>query len=298
MGIFHGLALAACILRESLPSSPVQRSESPSIALGDQVIQNAMDGGGMVDGRTAGGYLFHTVRISHALAGSTRCLDLGCCTGQQLLQVAAVNPQIEFIGVDQSPRLLARASEIAVSRGVHNVQWLHDDITTLAQVPDGSVDAVISSMTLNDLAHCDALRACLQSIRRVLSRDREICIYIEDFLRLKSARTIETLADMVTTKKDDPFRRLYVTALHSAFSYSELGSLIQAELPGVEVFTTRPLPFLVVMRTPERGRLDTVVAKRLLALIAQLDQTQKGDFNALGRLFALGGMSADPLQKS
>ena len=111
-------------------------------ALGQTGIAQAMEQGGAVDGPTAGGYLYHSARICRVIAGSKICVDFGCGTGAQLLQVAQLNPSIKFIGVDCESKLLTLGKANAEKLGVKNVEWLMDDITSPTCLADRQIDAL------------------------------------------------------------------------------------------------------------------------------------------------------------
>lgn len=294
MKFFDATSSAFAVARELLPDPPLPRGSPPTQVLGEDIIVAAMRDGGLVDGRTAGGYLFNSAHITHALSGCRTCIDLGCCTGQQLLQVAMLNPRVTFIGVDQSRTLLDVAAEFAARAGVTNVQYVQDDITKLETLPDGCTDAVISSMTLNDLPDLGALSNCFAAIQRVLARRVPRVVYVEDFLRMKSSRTIDFLTDMLGRSRSDPFSRLYATALHSAFSLQELRDCASRHFTDIEIYATRPLPFLAVMRTPARQPSDPAVAALLNRERGKLSPTQHRDLVSLNLMFSLGGMKGNP----
>lgn len=91
--------------------------------------------------------------IPLALEGCT-VLDLGCGTGQDVYVCSKlVGPTGKVIGVDMNEDQLAVAkkyqSEIAQKWGYDNVEFIHGYIEDLSQVPDNSVDVVISNCVIN-----------------------------------------------------------------------------------------------------------------------------------------------------
>ena len=200
-------AIAALMAREALGRRQQPRGLPPGERLDDAQTLTAMRGDGSADGRTAAGYLYHSARLTQVLAGRQRCVDLGCGSGVQLLQVAALNPTVSFIGVDRSPLLLAAARADAARLGLANVSLVEDDLTRLASFGDASVDAVIGTMSLHCLPDRAALRACLQHMARIGTPD--MAVYLEDFARLKSPRSIDYFLSRHAPVRPDAFAALY-----------------------------------------------------------------------------------------
>ena len=83
-----------------------ERGPSPSNRMSPLRIKEALENGGAADGRFASGYLFHTANITQVITGAKNCLDIGAAPGCQMLEVAVMNPEIQFIGVDTNETLL------------------------------------------------------------------------------------------------------------------------------------------------------------------------------------------------
>jgi len=115
-------------------------------------------------------YLFNTAHISQVIQGCNKVLDLGCGPATQLAQIAQVNPQTEFIGIDLSDRMLENARNYCKELGVNNVTFKKDDISVLKTISDGSMDAVISTLALHHLPKDELLRSCFEQIKRVLKK--------------------------------------------------------------------------------------------------------------------------------
>ena len=284
-------AIAALMAREALGRRQQPRGLPPGERLDDAQILLAMRGDGRADGRTAAGYLYHSARMTQVLAGRARCLDLGCGSGVQLMQVAALNPGVSFIGVDRSPLLLAAARADAARLGLANVSLVEDDITRLAGFGDASVDAIISTMTLHCLPDRAALRACLQHMARVGTAD--MAVYLEDFARLKSPRSIDYFLNRHAPAVPDAFAALYRASLESAFTLHELKTELGRALPRAAIHTTSPVRFLMVAHT---GCTPLTPAQRAAfrARRSALAPAQLADLDALRRAVALGDWGGDP----
>lgn len=64
-----------------------------------------------------------------------RYLDLGCGQGFNLIQMAALHPQAEFVGVDFMPEHVANAKRLAADASISNVTFIEADFTRLAKDP-------------------------------------------------------------------------------------------------------------------------------------------------------------------
>lgn len=284
-------AIASLIAREALGRRQQSRGVPPPARLRDAEILAAMTGGGRVDGRTAAGYLYHSARITQVLAGRRRCLDLGCGSGVQLLQVAAANPEVMFVGIDRSPLLLKAARADAARLGLGNVSFVEDDITRLASIADAGADAVMATMSLHCLPDRGALRACLQ--RMVRAGTADMAVYLEDFARLKSPRSIDYFLSRHAPTQPDAFAALYRASLESAFTLDELKTEIGRALPRAAIHATSPVRFLLVAHTP-CAPLTSAQRAWFRARRAALKPWQIADLDALRRAFALGEWGGDP----
>jgi SAM-dependent methyltransferase len=252
-----------------------------------------MQGGGRVDGRTAAGYLYQSAGISRSIRGARTCVDLGCGTGVQLLQLAAVNPRIHFTGVDHCEAMLDVAARTADALGLANLSWVRDDIIHPKHLGAGSFDAVVSTMSLHHLPDLESLERCLHSARSLLSPRG--AVYLEDFARLKSPRSVEFFihrgTDRTLVNPHDPFSTLYRCSLEAAFTRRELQQATRV-LSAARLHATFPVSFLCVISTPDRG-LDADTRSALLTLRAGLTTQQARDLADLMRAFAWGGFLRD-----
>ncbi|MDR2492478.1 MAG: methyltransferase domain-containing protein [Coriobacteriales bacterium] len=95
-----------------------------------------------------------------------RVLDLGCGTGDDVAQAAALVGEAGHVfGLDKSLEMLQRAVENAAVRELANVSFLEGAIESIP-LADGSIDVVISNCVIN-LSH--SRPAALREARRVLA---------------------------------------------------------------------------------------------------------------------------------
>lgn len=283
--------MARMFVRELVGRRRQPRGPTPTTALGSEGVLAAMEDGGEVDGRTAAGYLYHSARISQVLVGHHRCIDVGCGNGMQLLQLAALNPAVHFTGVDPSPRMIAAASARAAALDLRNVDFMVNDVDGLLAAGRGPWDAAISTMTLHDLPDPAALDRALQAL--TTAAGREAAIYIEDFARLKSLRSVEFFVGLDAPPVPDRFTALYRCSLLAAFTHDELAAAAARRLPRARLHATFLVPFLCVIKT-EDGPLPATLRRRLRAMRAALPPAQRRNLDDLRRFFALGGLGNDP----
>lgn len=285
--------MARMFARELLARKRIARGPTPGATLGADGILAAMEDGGEVDGRTAAGYLYHSARISQVLAGRRHCVDVGCGTAMQLLQVAALNPDIRFTGIDPSPVMLGRAQARATALGIGNVAFECGDFASLLREGHGRFDAAITTMTLHHLPDTDALDEALHALA-VAAGDGG-AVYVEDFARLKTRASIEFFVGLNAPAVPDRFSALYRCSLGAAFTVDELRAAVARRLPGARLYSTFVVPFLNVVKTAD-GSLAAETRIRLEALCAALPPAGRRDLDDLRRFFALGGLRNDPFE--
>ncbi|RLA40407.1 MAG: class I SAM-dependent methyltransferase, partial [Gammaproteobacteria bacterium] len=188
------LSILPTLIREQLVSPQFPREPEPDLVMeGDEQVR-AYSEAGRIDGVMSASYLFNSARISSTIAGCKRVLDLGCGPATQLAQVAQLNSDIFFVGVDLSKELLLSAQAHIAAQSLTNVELMEGDITSLRQIKDQSFDAVISTMALHHLPTHGHLDSCFAEVSRTLQPDG--ALYLIDFSRLKSLKSILFFAYM------------------------------------------------------------------------------------------------------
>ncbi len=288
------LAFLPVIFREVLGKRTLPREPEPDLVMQDEEQVQAYSLAGRIDGVMSAAYLFHSGQASSVIHGARRVIDLGCGPGTQLAQIASLNPESEFIGIDLSPTMLESARDHIAACGLQNVSFSEGDITHLSQIDDHSVDAVMSMMTLHHLPTREHLTACFREISRVLKPGG--AVYLTDFGRMKSLKSVIQFAYMNADKQPHIFSLDYEHSLRAAFLYEEFVETGGKYLPdSVRPYSTFIVPLLVILRTPPRS------IPRDLA--AQLDQFRKAlprryrrDLEDLRLFFRQGGLAADPFR--
>jgi SAM-dependent methyltransferase len=99
------------------------------------------------------------------LGSARRVLEIGCGTGNLILLVKRMDPQLEVTGLDPDPKALARAARKAHRAGL--ALQLDRGFADQLPYPDGSFDRVLSSLMFHHL-DADQRVASLREVRRVL----------------------------------------------------------------------------------------------------------------------------------
>lgn len=286
------LALIPTILRELVVSRTLLREPEPDLVMDDPEQVEAFSVAGRIDGVMAAAYQFHSARISQVIQGCNNVIDLGCGPATQLCQVAQINPEIQFTGVDLSPNMLAKAEQYAQTLNLKNVTFRVGDVTTLEGFSNHSIDAVISTMTLHHLPTRQHLEDCFIAINRVLKPRG--ALYLTDFGRLKSLKSVIFFASMNAHYQPDIFTLDYERSLRAAFLKEDFEVLLTQYLPkNAELISTFKVPFLIIIKTEDqplpRDKYDQIHAMRSL-LMPRYNQ----DLDSLRLFFRLSGLKNDP----
>lgn len=102
-------------------------------------------------------------RALAAVPAGGRVVDVGAGTGTLAIALAAARPDVEVVGIDGDPEVLAVARS---KQGAEAVRWQVGLAGELA-LPDASADAVVLSLVLHHLAP-DAKRRALADVARLL----------------------------------------------------------------------------------------------------------------------------------
>ena len=281
------------LFREAFGKNRFKREPEPDLIMEDENQVAAFAEAGRIDGVMSATYLFNTARISQVIQGCNKVLDLGCGPATQLAQVAQVNPQTKFFGVDMSERMLKNAKIYCNELGVDNVSFKKDDISVLETIADCSMDGVISTLALHHLQNEKLLRTCFKQIKRVLKKDG--ALYLVDLSRLKSLYSILFFAYMNKDYQPAVFSLDYERSLRAAFSAQEINSLATEIFiaDNVSVYSTFLIPVLTIIKTEDK-ELPLEVSEEILRLLKNLPKQYRHDLNDIRFFFKLGGLKNDP----
>lgn len=285
------VSLLITLLREMFGKEELQREPEP-MEMNDSNQVIAFSEGGRIDGVMSAAYLFHTARISQVIQGCSTVIDLGCGPATQLAQIAGLNPETQFIGIDLSEEMLNGAKKHVQDLGLDNIEFRIGDITNLPGIPSDFADGVISTMALHHLPTNNSLRCCFSETDRILSRNG--AVYITDFSRLKLLKSVIYFAYKNRENQPYLFSLDYERSLRAAFSYQDLKGNAQEILPcHIEVFSTFKVPILTVCKSQDK-QLSEEFLRKLDNLRSQLPRQYKKDLDNLRLFFRLGGLKNDP----
>lgn len=286
------LSLIPTILREKMSTRQVPREPEPSLVMDEPESVSGFTDSGRVDGIMSAAYLFHSARISAVITGRSKIVDLGCGPATQLAQVARLNPEARFLGVDMSSAMLSEAEDHIRAERLTNVELAHGDICALTKTGPSSVDAVMSTMALHHLPTIETLQQCFSEIRRILKPGG--AVYLADFGRLKRLESMRYFAYMNEAHQPPAFSLDYERSLKAAFLRSDFVQLCQTELPfDVSVVSPMGIPVLVIMKTPDRG-VSSDTARNLRKMRCDLPSKYRRELDDMRALFWMSGLRNDP----
>lgn len=270
--------------RQSLPRVP-----EPEMVMEDPAQIEAFLACGREDGLLAPIYLYHALQCAPVIGPGDTVLDLACGPANQLVQMARLQPQAHFIGMDISSGMLTQAQATLQRCGVENVELRAGDMTRLDDVADAGVDAVVGTLCLHHLADTCALHQTLRAVRRVLKPGGGL--YLADFGRLKRERTQHFFAHDRAELQSPQFTADFLHSLRAAFSVEELGQALGAFGDEVRLHRTALAPFMVIVRNTRARCRALDCQPRARALFASLTADQRRYFRALAGWFRAGGLA-------
>jgi SAM-dependent methyltransferase len=239
-------------------------------------------------------YLFHCAQICQVLRPGDRVLDLACGPANQLCQVARLNPDCTFTGIDLSAEMLVKAGQLVADQQIGNVDFVEGSITDLSRFENGSFDAVMSTMALHHLPDSTSLEQTFTETARVLRQDGGL--YFADFGRLKRPDSIDYFANQYRDRQPKLFTLDYFNSLHAAFTLDEFRTACAGAFgTRAHVLSTWTVPFMVVSKSHKRRDLPPTLIGALHGIRDALPDFHKKDLADMRTFFSLGGVSSPML---
>ncbi|MGP1628427.1 MAG: methyltransferase domain-containing protein, partial [Giesbergeria sp.] len=94
------------LLRERFSWHLPPRVPEPDLVMESTAQTASFSEAGDANGVLAFLYLYNALQITSLLQPGNRVLDLACGPAHQLAQIAGLNPEVQFIGIDASPAML------------------------------------------------------------------------------------------------------------------------------------------------------------------------------------------------
>ena len=287
------LSMLPTLIRENIVSRTLPREPEPDLVMDTPENVEAFVDAGRIDGVMSASYLFQSARVTQLIQGCQRVVDLGCGPATQLAQIAELNPDIQFIGVDLSEKMLEEGHRHIRKLGLSNVEFQLNSMTQVTGIPDASADAVISTLALHHLPTFEDLRRTFQEVRRILKNGGQI--YLVDLGRLKSLKSVLYFAYMNRKHQPHLFSLDYERSLRAAFLLDDFKQLAAEELtPQAHVYKTFALPVLLLVTTPDQPLRDSALRERLKNMRRALPAKYRVQLDDIRLLFKLDGLPNDP----
>jgi arsenite methyltransferase len=283
------LGLLQTIMREATTRERAARVPEPDLVMNDPKQVADYIRAGREAGIMSPTYIFHCAHMCEVVIPGDSVLDLACGPATQLGMLARLNPDARFVGIDLSEEMLDRARRHIAELTLDNVEVRPGDITALDGIGDGTVDAVVSTMSLHHLPSFEQLDATFAEARRVLKPGGGV--YLADFGHLNSERSIRYFAYQHEEQQPELFTLDYLNSLRAAFDFDDFRNLVDRHFPeGIQLFSTFVCPFMVAIKS-DRRNMDTCGARKALRTISEtLAAPQQRDLKDLITFFRLGGL--------
>lgn len=286
------LSVLKVLLKEMISRPQVSRANEPSLVMDDPAQVDEYTQAGLEGGVMAPVYLFHCAQVCEVIRPGDRVLDLACGPANQLAQIARLNPDCQFVGLDLSSEMLGKAEKLAASQKLANTTFTEGSITDLKQFRDSSFDAVMSTMALHHLPNVAALDRTFEEAARVLKRGGGL--YLADFGRLKRKDSIDYFAYQYKDRQPPLFTLDYLHSLHAAFALDDFKNACEKSFASrASVLSTWCVPYMVVTKTPPRRDIPRELAGALRTLRDALPEYHKDDLADLVTFFRLGGLRSE-----
>lgn len=284
-----GSAMLAHMLLERFSRQLQPRVPEPDLVMDDPAQIAAFQACGRREGVLGPVYFYHAVQALPAILPGDRVLDLACGPANQLAEMADLNPDTEFVGVDMAPHMLEQARDTLDRHGLRNVQLALADIRRLDDFNDASFDVVTCTLSLHHMPDTRALGQALREAARVLRPGGGV--FLADFGRLRRRATQHYFAHDRAAEQTPQFTQDYLNSLRAAFSQDELEAAAVPLPAGLTWHRTALAPFLLMAR---RARQDGTVgpaAERARRRYRQMSEAQQRDVMALSGWFQASGLA-------
>jgi len=284
------------LMKEFASSDQIARTNEHTLVMDDPQQVREYTLAGIEGGVMAPVYLFHCAQVCQVIRPGDRVLDLACGPANQLAQIARLNPDCHFVGLDLSHEMLDRGRALTQAQQLANITFVDGSMTDLSQFKDNSFDAVMSTMALHHLPDEKCLNQTFAEAARVLTKDGGM--YLADFGRLKRKDSIDYFANQYGDRQPPLFTLDYLNSLHAAFSLKNFQTACRQNLGNrASVLSTFCVPYMVVVRTPSRRELPEPLRLSLLRLRDALPEHHKIDLANLRTFFRLGGVPSTVFEK-
>jgi ubiquinone/menaquinone biosynthesis C-methylase UbiE len=276
--------LLGAVVADRLTRGWMPRTPEPMVMFHEDQVRDYTDSCRRMPSMRAT-HLHLVTQAARALPRAGRILDLACGSAQFLCELAAMRPELTFIGIDLSESMLALAENAVRKRGLTNVTFRRGDITRLP-FANASIDGVVSTVALHHLPTREHLSACFRDVARVLRPDG--ALFLADLVRPRREASVRAIAALHTGAPAS-FILDTVLSVRAAFLASEFRALADRWFADRRV-QIKGTPFgvgLMILQTPalpETPHLE----KRLRRLLCETPPAARRVYTALRVMYELG----------
>lgn len=282
------LAVLKVLLRELTTGERADRVPEPCLVMDEEENAAAYAKAGTVDLVLAPVYVFNAANVCEVIRPGDLVLDLGCGPATQLAMIAQLVPEARYMGVDLSAPMLELGAKLLRERNIKNTELREADITNISFLPDHSVDAVMSTLTLHHLPDKLTLDRTFAEVKRVLKPGGGV--FILDFGRLHSLQSMHYFAHQYADRQSALFTEDYWNSLRAAFSKADYQSAVEPLRGQATLYSTFLAPYMVALKSASRIEDAGPVKQRLRQLTATLAPHQQVDLKDLSTFFRFGGL--------
>lgn len=291
MSLREDLTLATHFLAELFTREfNYERTTEPEVMTDPEGVRQYRDAV-QAEGNGSSVHLFNLMLLCGAIKPGDTIVDLACGPAGLLIEVAKLNPESHFIGVDLSDEMLGWANAQLHSDGVKNVRLVRGDITRLDFLQDQSADLVMSTLSLHHLPDERLLEACLREIGRIVRRSGGI--YLLDFASFKRTSSIDYFARQRTKDLEAYVAADYEASMKAAFRkdvFEKYLPILQVALPSTVLRSTFGVPFFAALTSINHPQFIAGTAQALHAYWGRMKPRQRKDFGDLRLFFGLSGL--------
>ena len=150
-----------------------------------------------------------------------RVIDLGCGPAAIPIKLVAAMPEIQVMGIDSEPEMLAIAREEIDFEGMIGKITLEcADASDLVDFEDEMADSVMSNTFLH---HLDEPTLGMQEAHRILKTGGRL--FIRDLYRPEDNDQIEQLVDLHASTESEAAKQMLRQSLHAALTLDEITTI-------------------------------------------------------------------------
>ena len=168
-------------------------------------------------------------------------LDLGCGSGDICIRLAKAFPQIEILGIDGAPAMLALGQEALVQHQLADRVQLIEAYLPAKSLPEKPYSAIVSNSLLHHLRDPHVLWSTIQSVVQPTTK-----VFVMDLMRPDTAKQAKELVNMYAADEPEILQHDFYHSLLAAYTPDEVaGQLEHAGMNGLQIDVVSDRHFIV-----------------------------------------------------